>query len=127
VILADTSIWVDHLRDGDATMTAHLNAGLILMHPFVVGELAMGNLPDRAGLLATLRRLPTVLKARDVEVLDLIEREKLFGRGLGFVDTHLLASALLTEDATLWSRDRLLHAAADRLGIAATVGARTRH
>lgn len=127
MILADTSIWVDHLRDGDATMTAHLNAGLILMHPFVVGELAMGNLPGRAGLLATLRKMPTVLKARDDEVLDLIEREKLFGRGLGFVDTHLLASALLTDEATLWSRDHRLHAAAERLGVAAGVGARTRH
>jgi len=127
VILADTSIWVDHLRDGDATMTAHLNAGLIVVHPFVVGELAMGNLPGRAGLLATLRKMPTVLKARDDEVLDLIEREKLFGRGLGFVDTHLLASTLLTDDAKLWTRDRRLHAAAERLGVAASAGARTRH
>ena len=108
-------------------MSKQLDAGFILVHPFVVGELAMGNLRGRASFLAMLRKMPTAIKARDAEVLDLVEREKLFELGLGFVDIHLLASALLTDEATLWTWDRRLHAAAERLGVAAIIGARTRH
>jgi len=106
-------------------MAAWLDAGAILVHPFVVGELAMGNLQGRARILPTLRQMPTPIKARDAEVWELIEREKLSGLGLGFIDAHLLASTLLTDEATLWTRDRRLHAAAERLGLAAITTSRT--
>lgn len=127
MILADTSIWIDHLAGADETMSKRLGAGLIMVHPFVVGELAMGNLRDRVGMLATLRKMPTATKARDVEVLELVERERLFGLGLGLVDAHLLASTLLTEDTTLWTRDRRLYAVAERLGVAAPPSTRASH
>lgn len=118
MILADTSVWIDHLTAADETMSVRLDEGLILMHPFVVGELAMGNLRNRIGVLGALRKMRGATKARDSEVWGLIEREKLFGLGIGFVDAHLLASTLLTDGATLWTRDRRLHAIAERLGLA---------
>lgn len=118
MILADTSIWVDHLWASDPLMADRLSGKEILCHPLVIGELAMGNLANRATLLHALTRMPQAVRARDGEVLALVERERLFGLGIGFVDAHLLASTLLTDDARLWTRDRRLHAAAARLGIA---------
>jgi predicted nucleic acid-binding protein len=116
--LVDSGIWIDHLRSGDPDLHAALMAGRILGHPFVTGEIAMGSLKDRAEVLDRLKRLPQTGKARDKEVLDLVERRSLFGLGLGWVDAHLLASTLLTPDARLWTRDRRLHEAAERLGVA---------
>jgi predicted nucleic acid-binding protein len=89
------------------------------MHPYVIGELSMGNLHDRTRLLHGLGQMDQALKADDVEVFGLIEANRLFGSGIGWVDAHLLASALLTDDVTLWTRDRRLNAAAERLGCAA--------
>jgi predicted nucleic acid-binding protein len=118
LILADTAIWVDHLhRGGDARMVALLEANLILMHAHVVGEIALGNLRNRAGILDGLRALPQAEIAKEDEVLGLIERHGLFGTGIGLVDAHLLASTLLTPDARLWTRDRRLRDVAERLGI----------
>lgn len=127
MILADTSVWVDHLWSSDPTMAARLEAREILSHPFVIGELAMGNLGARAVVLRSLSQLPPAMKARDNEVLALIERERLFGLGIGFIDAHLLAATLLTGDAQLWTRDRRLHEAAVRLGVAARPPIRVRH
>ena len=115
MILADTSLWIDHLRHGDAALIAWLEAGEVLMHPFVLGELAMGNLKDRERLLRDLAGLPQAVSARSEEVLALIGRESLHGLGLGYVDAALLAAVRLTPGASLRTRDRRLQAAADGL------------
>jgi predicted nucleic acid-binding protein len=115
LILADTSLWIDHLRGGDTELAAWLDGGEVLMHPFVLGELAVGNLNRREVLLRELSRLPQAVVARPDEVLSLISREKLHGLGLGYVDAALLASVRLTPDASLRTRDRRLQHVADRL------------
>jgi len=119
VILVDTSIWVDHLRVGDERLATLLDGGEVLAHPFVIGELALGNLRQRNVFLSDLLRLPQAELASDEEVLRLIDREKLFGHGIGYVDAHLLAAARLTAETKLWTRDRTLNAAAAQLGLAA--------
>ena len=118
MILVDTSVWVDHLRSGDARLIDLLERGLVVMHPFVVGELACGSLADRASILELLQDLPMAIVAEGDEVLGLIERHRLYGKGVGCVDVHLLASTLLTRGAALWTRDQRLGAAADALGCA---------
>jgi predicted nucleic acid-binding protein len=118
VILVDTSIWADHLRTGSVRLAALLDDGQVLMHPFVRGELALGHLRQHNLILATLADLPQVRTATDLEVLDFIELHGLAGRGIGYVDAHLLAAVRLTEDASLWTRDKRLHAAANRLNLA---------
>ena len=121
MILVDTSIWVDYLRVGDERLAALLEGGEVLAHPFVIGELALGNLRQRNVFLSDLLRLPQADVASDEEVLGLIDREKLFGRGIGYVDAHLLAATRLTTDTRLWTRDRTLNAVAAELGLAAPV------
>ena len=118
MILADTSVWIDHLRSGDARLTALLETGQILAHPFVIGELALGNLRQRNLVLARLRDLPEAILATADDVQDFIERFSLMGLGIGFVDTHLLASTCLTPDTALWTRDKKLREIAARLGLA---------
>jgi predicted nucleic acid-binding protein len=115
VILVDTSIWLDHLRSGDATLARLLGNGAVLAHPWVTGELALGNLSRRSELIDLLRGLPHATVADDDEVLMLIESEGLAGAGIGYVDAQLLAATRLTPDATLWTRDQRLAAAAGRL------------
>jgi len=111
VTLVDTSVWVDHLRHGDDQLVALLAAGEVLAHPAVIGELACGNLRNRAVVLDALGALPRAAVASDAEALRTIEAHALRGTGLGWVDVHLLAAALLTRCA-LWTRDvRLMHAA----------------
>ena len=121
MILVDTSIWVDHLRVGDERLAALLDGGEVLAHPFIIGELALGNLRQRNVFLSDLLRLPRADVASDEEVLGLIDREKLFDRGIGYIDAHLLAAARLTADTRLWTRDRTLNMAAAQLGLAAAV------
>ena len=121
MILVDTSIWVDHLRVGDERLAALLDGGEVLAHPFVIGELALGNLRQRNVFLSELLRLPQTDVASDEEVLGLIDREKLFSRGIGYIDAHLLAAARLTADTRLWTRDRTLNMAAAQLGLAAVL------
>jgi predicted nucleic acid-binding protein len=118
VILADTSVWIDHLRHGDPALAASLEDAQIVVHPYVVGELALGSLKNRATLLKLLSDLPQALVASHSEILELIERRSLFGLGLGYVDAHLIASALLSAGTRLWTRDRRLHEAALSLGLA---------
>lgn len=117
MILADTSVWVDHLRKGDPMLVAALQAGSVLGHPFVLGELALGNLRNREVVLDALAGLPSARQANDDEVLSLIKHRSLYGVGIGYVDAHLLASTLLTPGARLWTRDRRLLAAAGTLGL----------
>jgi hypothetical protein len=116
VILADTSVWVDHVRRQNPELIALLGAGQILTHPFVIGEVAMGNLPRRGSFLDAMGKLHRALSATDAEAMSLMERERLYGLGIGFVDLHLLASTRLTPDVTLWTRDRRLREIAERLG-----------
>lgn len=122
MILVDTSVWVDHLRKSDRGLAELLTASNVLMHPFVIGELACGNLRKRDQILALLKNLPRAGVATDNEVLFFIERHTLMGRGLGFVDVHLLASVALHGTARLWTRDKRLRAAADSLGLGRAPG-----
>ena len=119
MILADTSVWVAHFRKRDAALVALLDANLVLAHPFVIGELALGNLGDRRAVLTALLDLPAAVVARDSEVLEFIDRHALFGRGVGYVDAHLLAAARLTAGATLWTHDKRLRHVAEALRLAA--------
>ena len=117
MILVDTSVWVQHLRHGEPTLAQRLDAREILTHPLILGELAMGNLAGRDRFLTELRRLPKAIAATDEEVLDLVDRERLFGLGVGYVDACLLAATRLTPDAHLWTFDRRLAETAMRLGL----------
>lgn len=118
MILVDTSVWVDHLRAGDAELAALLNGSQVLMHPFVLGELACGNLRNRTEVLALLKDLPRATVATDEEVLFFIERHALMGRGVGYVDAHLLAAVTLDGSSRLWTRDTRLRALANELALA---------
>jgi len=117
VILVDTSVWVDHLRQGIPLLSDLLTAGEVATHPFVIGELACGNLANRGELLRLFSALPTVTIATHAEALHLIETRRLHGVGMGWIDIHLLASALLSR-TPLWTRDRKLHSIAKTLGVA---------
>jgi predicted nucleic acid-binding protein len=119
VILVDTSIWVDHLRTGRPGLAELLDAGLVLIHPFVIGELALGSLRQRDRVLSTLQNLPQAVVASDREVLHFIKQHALFGLGIGYVDAHLLASVRLTASGGLWTGDKRLSGVAERLGLAA--------
>src|ERR1700753_614805 len=101
MILVDTSVWIDHLRHGDAALSKLLHARQIMAHPFVVGELALGSLRQREAVLSALRDLPQSLVASDSEAQTFIERHKLYGLGIGYVDVHLLAATFLNRDARL--------------------------
>lgn len=101
MILVDTSVWVGHLRDGNERLSALLGRGEVLGHPFVVGELALGNMRQREPVLRAYRRLPPVTVAADEEVLRFIDLQALFGRGIGYVDAHLLAATRLTPGTKL--------------------------
>lgn len=115
MILVDTSVWVDHLRAGDAQLSTLLNSSQVLMHPFIVGELACGNLSNRAEVLGLLAQLPRAALASDEETLFFIERHELMERGIGYVDAHLLAAASLEAGTQLWTRDKRLLAVASTL------------
>jgi predicted nucleic acid-binding protein len=115
VILVDTSIWVDHLRLGDGVLVALLNSGSVLGHPWIVGEVALGNLAHRDEVIGLLQGLPQATLATDSEMLTLIQKESLSGTGIGYVDAQLLAATRLSSDARLWTWDKRLSAVTDRL------------
>jgi predicted nucleic acid-binding protein len=121
VILADTSVWVDHLRSGDDEMRDRLNRGEIVIHPFIVAELALGSLKDRRRTLALFDRLPQMRVARASEVRVAIEARRLYGLGIGLVDAHLIASVLIGSPVLLWTRDKRLGKVSERLGIDAGI------
>jgi predicted nucleic acid-binding protein len=117
MILVDTSIWVDHLRRGNAILALLLERGQVLLHPFIIGELACGSLKNRKQILELMHALPRICMAERDEVLHLIETEHLDSQGIGWVDAHLLASALLSH-ALIWTSDKKLLRRVDALGIA---------
>jgi len=117
VILVDTSVWVEHLRSGSAALAAELEGGRVLAHPLVIGEIACGNLKNRREVLGLLAELPSAPVATHAEAMAFLEERKLMGRGLGFIDVHLLASTALAAPARFWTRDRRLAAAAAALGL----------
>lgn len=117
MILVDTSVWVDHLRRGDAQLAALLESAAVIIHPFIIGEIACGSLADRRTVLELLQDLPMATVAEVDEVLGFIEGHRLYGKGIGYVDAHLLASLALSNAAALWTRDKRLRAAADALGV----------
>jgi predicted nucleic acid-binding protein len=119
VILVDTSIWIDHFRSTNPILRSRLNDQRVLIHPFVMGELALGRFPGRDSILSDLDALPWSALASDPEVVRLIDREALSGSRIGYIDAHLLAAVRLTSGATLWSRDKRLHAVASWLNLAA--------
>jgi predicted nucleic acid-binding protein len=121
MILADTSVWVDHFRKRDAALYQQLQRNNISIHPFIVTELVLGNVPDRRNTIASLDRLPLVKVAQLNEVRRLIEAHSLFHRGIGFVDAHLIASILITAHVVLWSRDKHLRDVAETLGLNANI------
>ena len=119
MILVDTSVWVEHLRHGLPRLATHLQEGEVLIHPWVIGELACGNLRNRSQLLELMQGLPAATVASEAEVLLLIERYRLMGRGIGYVEAQLLASAKLSH-CRLWTQDRHLAAVAQEQGLAAS-------
>ncbi len=116
MILVDTSVWIDHLRAGSATLARLLERGAVLGHPWVVGELALGQLGQRGEVLGLLGSLPQATVATPAEILTLIERHELHGVGIGYVDAQLVAATKLTPGAALWTTDRRLVAVASRVG-----------
>ena len=118
LILADTSIWVDHIRKEDPWFGELLGDGSVAIHPFIIGELALGHVPDFDNLMSDLRDLPQAPVASSEEVLQLIQHGNLSGSGIGYVDAHLLASVAKMSETRILTRDRRLHDAAKRLSIA---------
>jgi hypothetical protein len=120
MILVDTSVWIDHLRQADLELTGLLNSGQVLTHRFVIGELALGNLRNRDIVLEALQNLPQAAIASDDEVLRFIVHHSLCGTGIGYIDAHLLAAVQLSPGALLWTRDKRLLAESARLGVCAS-------
>jgi len=120
MILADTSIWIDHLRSKDIKLSALLEANEIIIHAFVIGEIALGSLRQREIILERLDDLPRLNIASDQEVRYLIEREKLFSRGIGYIDAQLIAATRLKPGTKIWTRDKRFSYVADELGLSAT-------
>jgi predicted nucleic acid-binding protein len=107
MVIVDTSVWILHFREGSKELSGLLNEGSVLCHPFIIGELACGNLKDRAAILSYLKLLPMSIEAEPEEVLSFIESNHLMGQGIGYVDTHLITSAVLT-GVPLWTFDKKL-------------------
>ena len=118
MILVDTSVWVDHLRKELRLLAEMLTRGQVLVHPFVIGELALGSIRQRGIFLKRLALLPAAEVAHADEVLALIEANGLHASGIGYVDAHLVASARMTPDTQLWTHDQRLAAVANQLGVA---------
>ena len=115
-VLVDTSIWVGHFKQRDERLVALLEAGLVVCHPYVVVEVACGTPPRRTEIIGMLRELESVQVATPAELIELLQRRALFGRGCGFVDVSLLASVLLSDQTLLWTLDKRLEAVAAELG-----------
>ena len=113
MILVDTSLWIDHFRTDVPALAALLNDGRVTTQPHVIGELSLGLVSHRSVILREMQDLPVAVVAEDAEVIELIEGERLYGRGIGYIDAHLLASVRLTPEATLWTRDQRLHHKSD--------------
>ncbi|MFY9947241.1 MAG: type II toxin-antitoxin system VapC family toxin [Candidatus Sulfotelmatobacter sp.] len=121
MILADTSIWIDHFRTRNHEMRRHLGLGNIVIHPLIIAELALGSLRERAKTLALLDFLPQVRVAQLDEVRRMIEARRLYNLGIGLTDAHLIASVLINSPTLLWTRDKRLRKAAEALRIHASL------
>ena len=121
MILADTSVWVDHLRGRDPEMEKRLIRGQIVMHPFIVAELALGSLHNRRKRLDDMDALLEIRVAQLNEVRHMIEAHTLYSKGIGLTDAHLIASCLMTPGTQLWTRDAALKKVAKALGILITL------
>jgi predicted nucleic acid-binding protein len=121
LILADTSVWIDHLRSGSREMRRHLDQGQIVIHPFIIAELALGSLKQRTQTLALLDLLPQVPVARLSELRLMIESRRLHNLGIGLTDAHLIASVFIDSPTLLWTRDKRLRQVAENLGIHASL------
>jgi predicted nucleic acid-binding protein len=117
LILADTSVWIDHLRSSSKELQKQLSRGQIVIHPFIIAELALGSLKDRTKTLALLDLLPHLRVAQLNEIRTLIEARHLYGLGIGLIDAHLIASVLINPPTLLWTRDKQLRKVAEGLGI----------
>lgn len=117
-VLVDSSIWIEHFKSGHPALASLLKARRVVTHPFVIGEVAMGSLRDRTSLLHELGKLPALLPAGNAEVMAMVEWDKLYSQGIGFIDAHLLAATRLVVQATLLTRDNKLNKQAQRLGVA---------
>lgn len=115
--LVDSSIWIDHFRKSNPRLVQALTDQLVMCHPFIIGELALGSLKDRQTVISMLQALPQAAKADDDEVLKLIETQGLFSRGLGLIDAHLIASALIEGDVKIWTGDKRLAAISDEMNL----------
>jgi predicted nucleic acid-binding protein len=118
VILVDTSVWIDHLRAGDAHLAQLLDDGSVLSHPFITGEIALGSLRQRSVIIEALEALPVISVAEHGEVMHVIGTAGIAGTGIGYVDAHLIASVQLQPGSALWTRDKRLVEVATRLGLA---------
>ena len=118
MIILDISVWIDHARENNAHLFELFKEGRILIHPFMIGEVALGSLRDRDRILASLFKMPRPVVASEEEVLSLIRNRFLAGSGIGYVDAHLLASTRLTPETLLWTRDKRLKPIAEAMGIA---------
>jgi len=121
LILADTSVWIDHLCSENKEMRKHLGEGRIVIHPFIIAELALGSLRQRTKTLALLDLLPQVRVAQMSEVRLLIETRHLYSLGIGLTDAHLIASVFINSSTLLWTKDKRLRKAAEVLGIHASL------
>jgi predicted nucleic acid-binding protein len=122
MILVDTSVWIDHFNAADPLLISLLTDERVLAHAYVIGEISLGSLRERDVVLGALRDLPAAPVATPDETFYLIEQAKLFNRGIGYVDTSLLASARLQPGVTIWTRDKRLGKVAGELGLAAQIG-----
>ena len=121
MILVDTSVWIDHLRAPEPRMTGLLSAGELVMHSMVIGELVCGNLRDRVGTLAVLKAIPRIGELTNETVITRVQNDALAGRGIGFVDAHLLCAVRARKGALLWTRDGRLKEIAEEFGVAYVV------
>ena len=122
MILVDTSVWIDHINASDSMLVTLLSEERVLAHPYVIGEISLGSLRNRDVVLGALWDLPRAPIATPEEVAYLIQSEQLFNRGIGYVDTALLASVRLQPGVTVWTRDKRLKKVADELGLGAMLG-----
>jgi len=117
LIVVDANIWIDHLRTADAALSRLIQRRRIVIHPYTIGEIALGSLANRDQVLESLTLVPAAPVVESAEMPEFIRRHTLFGTGIGYVDSHLLASAMLLENGKLWTRDKRLNGLADRLGL----------
>ena len=117
MVLVDTSVWVAHLRNGESGLESLLNDGHVVCHPCIIGELACGNLINRSEILSLLHALPAAIHAEHEEVMRFVENNRLMGKGLGYIDIHLLVSAILS-DLQFWTLDKKLNQVSVELGLA---------